>query len=753
MLQFKKDTLFVTVGIPGCGKSTFLKKHFRDEEILCADNFRLMLSGVTTTIYDHSPDQGVTREAFEMLYQILEQRMKAGLRTVLDATNVNPKLYTKFLHFAGIYNRPIHFLIFDIDYSVCVAQNASRKYIVPSTVVERMNKQMEEEAIPWINANHHKYTLINEGNRDEDEIFSFYPAKSRLRVKGSVLVIGDIHGQKKIFDHYMQYAKDAGVSKVIFVGDIVDRGPGSAEILKEIFTTYKDFVILVMGNHERNLLSALKGERCSISYATSYTYRQILEAEDLHPRMVINKLEKCPSLLELVTDTTSVLLSHFIFTVDPYGDETYQFRDREVYGHKMYKAGDLAQLSQEYKHLYGHVCLPGTGLMDLKQIMEWDIDLWKDANRMCLDLVKCGDGRVIARAAQVYEDGQAAPVHHRCPREFVVDSLRSDFKETIVPELFPADLDFHRIASENKNYIIKGKVFGNANRYHTLKYNTKAFIDNLEASQLRKLGTTVEIKPNPMVGTDLEVCRGLTYDHVLKTFVSVPFRKFYNVNENIENGLDTIEQLIMDEKADGLLIAEKVNGFLGIITVTPEGDIKFGTTGNFDQGLYCEYVEHLFKKNINRKAFLNLVKPGTTICCEAIISNDKYNHIFGPRYEDGLYLLGFATDYLYKGINEIEFAHPFIEEKDAVWRESLLDIGFKTAKFYQLYLEQPTYTIADLFLHQYQISKDTADDMEGVIAHIIKGRKVIKTAKLKNDKYWYLKRERKGDPCNGKHFK
>ncbi|GAB5448069.1 metallophosphoesterase [Gymnodinialimonas sp.] len=81
-----------------------------------------------------------------------------------------------------------------------------------------------------------------------------------------VYVVGDIHGSIDKLETLLNRidadtAAHAGVdSKVVFVGDFIDRGEASADVLRfmaHVTTTYPDKLIGLMGNHERMLLDFL----------------------------------------------------------------------------------------------------------------------------------------------------------------------------------------------------------------------------------------------------------------------------------------------------------------------------------------------------------------------------------------------------------------------------------------------------------------------------------------------------------------
>ena len=73
--------LVVLVGVSGSGKSTFARTHFKPTEVVSSDFCRGLVA-------DDENDQSATPDAFDVLHYIVGTRLRRGLLTVVDATNV-----------------------------------------------------------------------------------------------------------------------------------------------------------------------------------------------------------------------------------------------------------------------------------------------------------------------------------------------------------------------------------------------------------------------------------------------------------------------------------------------------------------------------------------------------------------------------------------------------------------------------------------------------------------------------------------
>ncbi|AMO71915.1 metallophosphoesterase family protein [Sphingorhabdus sp. M41] len=89
-----------------------------------------------------------------------------------------------------------------------------------------------------------------------------------------VYAIGDIHGRNDLLQQLLEkIIKDDGErgdlqSEIIFLGDLVDRGPDSAGVLNTAIQAKKELgnVRFLMGNHEEVYLAAATGDEKSVRF-------------------------------------------------------------------------------------------------------------------------------------------------------------------------------------------------------------------------------------------------------------------------------------------------------------------------------------------------------------------------------------------------------------------------------------------------------------------------------------------------------
>lgn len=122
--------LVLLIGPAGAGKSTFAARHFRSDEIRSSDALRLAVSG-------REDDQSASRAAFAILQRDLGTRLRAGLRTVVDATNLSAAQRRPLRLRASMAGVPLVAVVFDLPADVVLARNARRERVVERSVVER----------------------------------------------------------------------------------------------------------------------------------------------------------------------------------------------------------------------------------------------------------------------------------------------------------------------------------------------------------------------------------------------------------------------------------------------------------------------------------------------------------------------------------------------------------------------------------------------------------------------------------------
>ena len=351
-IKLRKDTIVILSGVPGSGKSTFAKKHFKEEQILSSDYFRKLIGGVFNKNGRIEPNQNVSARAFKLMEELTEERAKHGYLTVIDATNLEWSQIKPFYKIAEKYNRDLVIFFFDVPEEKAREWNLKRKEYVSDKVFEAFLEKKKD----FFNSS--KIQELKEKgkiffiNPEEEVKITYTPLSAKVIEinKDKTLIVGDIHGDLEALNKAIEIAKKEQAF-IIFVGDIIDRGKDSFEVLMKV----KELVsqkqaILIMGNHEHNLLKALNEEIERLSYSTSYTYNKVVEN---------NKESEVKGFLESlpygVLLNNKYFISHAALDIDPYKDFSYQYSDFSLIKNFGYSDESEINNNTPFVLIHGHI--------------------------------------------------------------------------------------------------------------------------------------------------------------------------------------------------------------------------------------------------------------------------------------------------------------------------------------------------------------------------------------------------------------
>ena len=118
-LTLPDPSLVLLIGPSGSGKTTFARRHFASAEVVSSDACRALVAN------DES-DQASTGDAFDLLRFIADKRLRRGLLTVIDATNLLPEYRQPLIELARQFRVPPVAIIFDLPERISIERNFSR---------------------------------------------------------------------------------------------------------------------------------------------------------------------------------------------------------------------------------------------------------------------------------------------------------------------------------------------------------------------------------------------------------------------------------------------------------------------------------------------------------------------------------------------------------------------------------------------------------------------------------------------------
>lgn len=282
-IEIPESAVVLLVGASGTGKSTFAAKHFLPTEVLSSDRMRGWVA-------DDETDQSATADAFDVLHYILEKRLKARRLTVIDATNVQPEARKPLIALARKWHTLVVAITFEIPEALAVARNAERPDRQFGAGPVRRHIQSLRRSIGGMNREGIRYVhrLRSVEEVDAVEIGRTKLWNDRREDSGPFDIIGDVHGCGDELETllaelgYNVEWSGEGVKvtppegrRALFVGDLVDRGPRSPDVLRIAkHMVDSGTALAVVGNHDDKLKRHLSGRQVKVSHGLAETIEQ-----------------------------------------------------------------------------------------------------------------------------------------------------------------------------------------------------------------------------------------------------------------------------------------------------------------------------------------------------------------------------------------------------------------------------------------------------------------------------------------------
>ena len=140
------NTLYIAVGLPGSGKSTYAKNFIKGKNIeyLSSDSLRAVYG-------KNEEDQSVTPIVFGHIKKKVDEFLKDGKNVLVDATSVNRRERSDYINTAKKYGTKVVALVFKMDRDGLIARNLKRGSeggrVVPDWVIDKMLAKYEEPSV------------------------------------------------------------------------------------------------------------------------------------------------------------------------------------------------------------------------------------------------------------------------------------------------------------------------------------------------------------------------------------------------------------------------------------------------------------------------------------------------------------------------------------------------------------------------------------------------------------------------------
>lgn len=279
--------LVVLVGASGSGKSTFASRHFLPTEIVSSDWARGLVDDDETSL-------NATADAFALVHYIAEKRLSRRKLTVIDATNVRPEDRAQLVRIAKKHHALAVAMVINPPEDLCHERNLTRpdrqfgRHVVRNHVraLKRGLKRLGREGFRYV----HELCSVEE--IEQVEIVREQLWTDRRHEHGPFDIIGDVHG---CCDELVALLQELGYGvafvgegeerravtsapegrRAFFVGDLVDRGPKSPDVLRIVMAMAEaGHGLCVPGNHDAKFLRWLNGRNVKLTHGLAETAEQ-----------------------------------------------------------------------------------------------------------------------------------------------------------------------------------------------------------------------------------------------------------------------------------------------------------------------------------------------------------------------------------------------------------------------------------------------------------------------------------------------
>ena len=541
--------LYLMRGPQGSGKTTFLNNAGLLPWTVTPDQLRRLYGSFAMGIDGHV---GLSHEhedyVWAKLKEIVEYRMRYGETTIIDATNTNPdyKRLKKLADDWG-YNMKVISMGESFDFDHLNANVLKRASVMPETLVPEASirstlRDIQAKQVPgWVPVLTPDEALAELNVGPED-------LNGKYR---NILFVGDIQGcatpLKRLLDSH--YADD---TLIILVGDLFDRGPENGEvftIVRELLK--KPNVRLMCGNHERHVLSWMKGRETPREFSKN-TLPQLWEAG-----FTMETAEELTSrwdhLLQLKFGEAMIQVTHG-------GAPAVIERPRLFAGHQCWKG--VANYRENVDEVFDHTApAPWFQVHGHRNAQQRDLR----ADQRSFNLESSVEFGGTLRALS-FNGEQFEPIHVN-NRVFIAMANRNLEYDDIVPEWI---LRIQQDISNIENPEVHGTVV------------TQELIDELRGHNLMRervqeglehassFNFTREAFYDKSYDTCCTMARGLFINTSTREIVIRGYDKYFNVNER---GIESAKlAVVLENTTPPYTTSIKENGYLGLVGYDRETD-------------------------------------------------------------------------------------------------------------------------------------------------------------------------------------
>ena len=541
--------LVLTRGIPGCGKSTWIKQNNLEQYTLSADTIRLMYqSPIMNVDGSLGISQSNDNKVWATLFELMEFRMQRGEFIVVDATHSRQGLINRYKKLCQKYKYRCTVVDFtDMPIDLCLNRNKNRDgyKFVPESVIQKIHERLKTDKVSnWVNViKPEEY----EKTFHEGLIYNMDKYKK-------IVVFGDIHGCYEPIKEYFEINPFNPEYLYIFVGDLFDRGVQNHLIFEWIENIIDNSnVLLLEGNHEKHLYDYGSGQ--DIKSREFYKTIEQFEANGITK-------ERCRKLYRKVAQFAYFEYGNNVYLVTHGGmpniPSIYTPTSEMIKGVGKYEAIREVSSSWVKNTPDNHIMIHGH-----RNIYKDAADAICRCYNLCSNVEFGGNFRILEIDAN--NNHTVIKIKNSVYNESLEQKDRK-----ITNNDFNAENDQLKQMLEEKD-ITKKDLGDNIVSFN---FSKKVFS--------RRLWNDLNCK-----------ARGLFVNMENESIVARSYDKFFNWGERLE----TKSVNISNNTKPPYTIYKKENGFLGLLSYNPSTDDFFISSKSTNKGDYKQYFETILKNN------------------------------------------------------------------------------------------------------------------------------------------------------------
>ena len=270
-MKFKLHTIIMLCGPSCCGKSFYAKNYLIPQlrqlengrrfniQYIASDELRSQVLGdPNMDLQDQQNSfrlKYASHAAFRLLETLIDQVTSFPVNAefvILDTTALNDDFRRQMINIAEKNHYHIDLMLFDLPMKEYYRYSESNEYV--SQHIRRFHR----EVLPNLKSRYYNQVLrIKDRNDlptvDEIEGLDLF---ERCHFSEDAIVVGDLHG---CYEVLLKIEQTSGDMPLIPLGDVIDKGPQSLEILRHLKANPQKYPRLVLGNHEGYTYRFLNG--------------------------------------------------------------------------------------------------------------------------------------------------------------------------------------------------------------------------------------------------------------------------------------------------------------------------------------------------------------------------------------------------------------------------------------------------------------------------------------------------------------